>query len=55
MNEAEKIRSGQNIFRNTIPLKSPNIMRCYDEKKHFLGIVELGEGGIIHPKKVFPL
>ena len=53
MREAKKIRSGQNIFRNTIPLKSLNIMRCYDEKKHFLGIVELRERGMVHPKKIF--
>tara|TARA_B100000029_G_C17604616_1_gene966999 strand:- start:4578 stop:5414 length:837 start_codon:yes stop_codon:yes gene_type:complete len=50
--EATKISSGQTIFCNTKNLKSSKIMRCYDEEKQFLGIVELREGGIIHPKKV---
>lgn len=49
---ATKISSGQNIFYNAKTLKFPKIMRCYNEEKQFLGIVELREGGIVHPKKV---
>ena len=50
---ATKISSGQNVFCNEKNLKSTKIMRCYDEEKQFIGIVELSEGGIVHPKKVF--
>ena len=50
---ATKISSGQNVFCNEKNLKSTKIMRCYDEEKQFIGIVELREGGIVHPKKVF--
>ena len=50
---ATKISNGQNVFCNEKNLKSPKIMRCYDEEKQFVGIIELSEDGIVHPKKVF--